>query len=91
MDNPTLVVRRSLNYLVAVVGDQLKQVKGLGRLLQLQVELPGQSCLVVADVAARKPTQIHIVVLYFLVLDEQKRLNDRHQNITFRQSHRYSV
>ncbi len=65
---------RSGQYLIAVVGDQLEQVERLGGLLELEVELPGQARLVVADVAPGQPAEEHVVVLHLVVLDEQEGL-----------------
>ncbi len=61
-------------HLVAVVGDQLQQIERLGRLLELEIELPGEARLVVPYVASRQPAQVDIVVFHLLVLDQRERL-----------------
>ena len=61
-------------HLIGLVGDELQQIECLRRLVQLKVELPGQAGLAVANVAARQPAQVDVVVFDLLVLDEQQRL-----------------
>ena len=63
-------------HLVAIVGDELQQTERLGRLLQLQVELPGGARFVISNVASGEPAQIDVVVFQLLVFDQQERLQE---------------
>ncbi len=68
IERPRRIVK--VAHLVRLVGDQLQQIERLRRLVELQVELPRQAWLVIANVASRQPAQVNIVVLDFLVLDQ---------------------
>ena len=63
-----------VNYFIAVVCNQLKQIERLGGLLKLEIKLPGQTRLVVSYVTSGQPAQKHVIVFDFVVLDEQERL-----------------